>query len=147
MSGQTDGSDGPWYAGGLAFECTGCGGCCTGHGYVWVDDDEVAALAEHQGRDPGEVRLLDTTPALGRVTLREHANGDCIYLDGRTRRCTVYEARPRQCRSWPFWNSNLRSPQNWAEAGTRCPGVGRGELVPLDRVEAAARSASMYGDD
>ena len=38
----------PWYAGGLAFECTQCGQCCAGpnEGYVWVNDAEVARLDE-----------------------------------------------------------------------------------------------------
>ena len=128
----------PWYQDGLRFACTGCGGCCTGHGFVWVDDAEIDALAEHQGRAAGEVRLLDTRPVQGRVTLREHANGDCIYLDGRTRRCTVYEARPRQCRTWPFWQSNLRSEEDWQRAGEDCPGIDRGELVPLEVITARA---------
>ena len=42
------GDDDPWYRDGLAFTCTRCGACCTGApGYVWVDADEIAALAEH----------------------------------------------------------------------------------------------------
>ncbi len=41
---------GPWYRDGLRFECTQCGACCSGEpGYVWVDDSEVAAMAEEIG--------------------------------------------------------------------------------------------------
>lgn len=138
-----DADDAPWYANGLAFACTGCGNCCSGSGYVWVDDDEVAALAEFQGRPPGEVRLLDTRPVQGKVTLREHKNGECIYLDGLTKRCSVYEARPRQCRAWPFWRRNLSEEQSWGRARATCPGIDRGQIVPLEEIEAAAAEAGI----
>ena len=35
-----------WYAGGLRFQCTQCGDCCSGaEGYVWVNQAEIDALA------------------------------------------------------------------------------------------------------
>jgi Fe-S-cluster containining protein len=34
-------------------------------------------------------------------TLTRLANGDCIYLDEQTRRCTIYEKRPATCRNHP----------------------------------------------
>ena len=34
-------------------------------------------------------------------TLARLANEDCIYLDGRTRRCTIYPNRPEACRNHP----------------------------------------------
>ena len=40
----------PWYSEGLRFECTQCGACCSGEpGYVWVNDEEIAAMAEEMG--------------------------------------------------------------------------------------------------
>lgn len=37
----------------------------------------------------------------GLFTLARHANGDCVYLDAVTRRCTVYDRRPDTCRNHP----------------------------------------------
>lgn len=34
-------------------------------------------------------------------TLTRLANGDCLYLDAKTRRCTIYEKRPDTCRNHP----------------------------------------------
>lgn len=34
-------------------------------------------------------------------TLARMANGDCLYLDAKTRRCTIYEMRPDTCRNHP----------------------------------------------
>jgi Fe-S-cluster containining protein len=37
----------------------------------------------------------------GLFTLARRANGDCSFLDPKTRRCTVYENRPDTCRGHP----------------------------------------------
>ena len=122
----------PWYAAGLAFECTQCGQCCSGPapGYVWVASAEIEALASFL--------VLSVPDFAGRYvrqsaakSLIEKDNADCVFLrrleDG-SKRCTVYEARPIQCRTWPFWASNLANPDAWAAAGSRCPGINRAHL-------------------
>jgi Fe-S-cluster containining protein len=132
-------TSGPWYGDGLRFECTQCGNCCTGSpGFVWVDEEELAAIARHVNRSIGEIRLMHTRLARGRVTLREHANGDCVFLDPRTRLCSIYEARPKQCRSWPFWKSNIASQDAWEQTGKVCPGCGQGDFVSAAELEQSA---------
>ncbi len=34
-------------------------------------------------------------------TLARMANDDCLYLDSKTRRCTIYHQRPETCRNHP----------------------------------------------
>ena len=34
-------------------------------------------------------------------TLTRHSNNDCLYLDRKTRRCTIYTKRPTTCRKHP----------------------------------------------
>lgn len=126
----------PWYKDGLPFECTQCGHCCTGGpGFVWVDEAEIQAIAEYLNKPVGEVRLMHTRPAKGRVSLNEYANGDCVYFDGQARHCTIYPVRPKQCRTWPFWNSNLASEDAWQQAEAGCPGMSRSHFVPLEEIE------------
>ena len=79
----------------------------------------------------------------GRVSLRERANGDCTFFDSRTRKCTVYAARPTQCRTWPFWDSNLATPADWARTRSECPGAGVGELVPLRDIRRRANQRAL----
>jgi len=123
----------PWYHEGLRFECTQCGNCCTGApGVVWVTEDEMRSIAEFRGLSIGEMRIHYTRLVGGRMTLREFANGDCTFLDPQSRRCTIYPVRPAQCRTWPFWNSNLESPETWTRGQSVCPGMGKGELVSLE---------------
>ncbi|MGE3314245.1 MAG: YkgJ family cysteine cluster protein [Planctomycetaceae bacterium] len=130
----------PWYKDGLQFTCTQCGNCCTGApGVVWVNDEEIEAIAAATGKTPAEVRLFHTKLVRGRVSLTEFPNGDCTFFDSRTRKCTVYTARPRQCRTWPFWNSNLETPEDWAEVRAGgCPGAGQGAFVSLEEIERQA---------
>ncbi|QDU41396.1 Flagellin N-methylase [Maioricimonas rarisocia] len=139
-----DSTSDPWYHEGLKFACTQCGNCCTGSpGYVWVTEEEIAAIARHLEKPIGEIRLMHTRPVGQRTSLRDFANGDCTFFDGRTRSCTIYPVRPVQCRTWPFWNSNLSSPEAWQEVGRTCPGVGKGDFVSLDEITERARQIDI----
>jgi Fe-S-cluster containining protein len=124
----------PWYKDGLRFTCTRCGHCCTGEpGYVWVNEEEIRALAEYRGEPVAEVHGLYTRAAGKRRTLREKENGDCVFYD-RDAGCTVYPVRPRQCRTWPFWESNVITPKAWQRTCGVCPGSGQGELIPAEEI-------------
>jgi Fe-S-cluster containining protein len=128
--------DQPWYADGLRFQCTGCGDCCTGApGYVWVTQAEIDALARRLGMDVAAFERKYVREVGVRRTLRERRNYDCVFLDAETRKCTVYEDRPRQCRTWPFWNSNLKSPEAWQQTCEVCPGSGKGRLYSIEVIE------------
>jgi Fe-S-cluster containining protein len=99
-----------------------------------VTSEEIAAIAKHLDKPVGEIRLMHTRPVRGSTSLTEFANGDCTFFDPQTRKCRVYEVRPRQCRTWPFWRSNVESPETWSRTQATCPGAGQGDFVPLDRV-------------
>jgi len=120
----------PWFGEGLSFSCTQCGNCCTGpSGYVWFDDKEAAEMAEHLGMAEIDFRKKYAKRIFGRWTLGEvRRDGvyDCVFLaegeDGK-RGCSIYSVRPTQCRTWPFWASNMRSRKAWDEAAESCPGM------------------------
>lgn len=127
----------PWYRDGLRFTCTQCGDCCTGApGFVWVTKEEIAALAAAVGLDCEAFEEQYVRRVGARKSLKEFPNGDCVLFDSQTRRCTAYAARPRQCRTWPFWESNLRTPADWQRTCQACPGSGQGRLYTLEEIEA-----------
>jgi uncharacterized protein len=120
---------------GLRFECTGCGECCRARGgkpsWVYVTIDERRRLARH----------LKLTTAVFTRRYCEKTNGffhlrnpthDCVFLDGA--RCGVYDARPGQCRTYPFWRENM-SPQAWKQNSRQCEGIGRGRLWSKAEIE------------
>lgn len=133
----------PWYVVGLAFECQRCGRCCQGpeEGYVWVTTDEVVAIADYLRipEDQARKKYVRRVAAAHYSLVERKDNRDCVFLTadeaGRCG-CAIYPVRPMQCRTWPFWPTNLVSPDMWAQAGRRCRGVNRGDLVPFDQIEA-----------
>lgn len=70
---------------------------------------------------------------------------DCVFLDRTTMPgkaiCGLYEARPSQCRTWPFWPENLRSPESWDRAARGCPGMNQGKLHPVEVVQMTVERA------
>lgn len=67
------------------------------------------------------------------LSLKEKDNYDCIFLckEG----CKVYQARPRQCRTYPFWAHVLESEESWKEEAKSCPGIGKGKLYTKKEIE------------
>jgi uncharacterized protein len=127
----------PWYQGGLKFSCTGCGDCCTGApGYVWVNASEIETMAAAVGVAVDEFQRRYVRKIGVRRSLVELPGGDCVFFDNASRKCGVYEARPRQCRTWPFWASNVATPAAWQQTAERCPGCNRGRRVPLGKIVA-----------
>lgn len=124
----------PWYQDGLRFECTRCGNCCTGEpGFVWVNEEEIAAIAKFRGESTETTRAVHTRNDGPHQSLKEKANGDCVFYD-REQGCTIYPARPRQCRTWPFWESNVQTPETWKKTCEKCPGAGTGDLIPASEI-------------
>lgn len=134
----------PWYHQGLPFACTGCGNCCSGQpGAVWVTESDLQNIAAYLDKPIGEIRLFHTRPARGKISLTEFPNGDCTFFDGFTRRCRIYPVRPVQCRTWPFWDMNLKDEQAWQETCAVCPGSGQGPLVSLEIIESQRQIAGV----
>lgn len=139
MHAHTKSDGNPWYADGLRFRCTRCGQCCTGEpGNVWVDGAEIEALARRLGESEEEFLALRTRLGARGRTLREKANGDCLFYENGTG-CTVYDLRPRQCRTWPFWSSNVRDEAAWEATCRVCPGSGQGDLISAEEISRRVR--------
>lgn len=126
----------PWYKDGLRFQCTGCGDCCTGApGFVWVNQEEIDAIAAQIKMDVDEFERKYVRKIGVRRSLVEFDNGSCVFFDEEKRNCKVYEARPRQCRTWPWWSSNIRTEEHWEATREACPGCGEGKLYDIAHIE------------
>jgi len=127
----------PIYKEGLRFKCTECGQCCTGSpGYTWVNEEEILSICsflkisiENFARN--YLRQVDDRFAL----LEDPVNFDCVFL--KNNRCSIYSARPTQCRTFPWWPKHLQSVESWEAAAAYCEGINHPDapLVPFEKIK------------
>jgi hypothetical protein len=91
---------------------------------VWLADGDMEAMARLRGTTVEAFTRDAVVLADDRLSLRERADGGCILLEGGDC-CTVYEARPEQCRTFPYWDALLEDQARLAEAAAYCPGIQR----------------------
>lgn len=127
-----------WWDAGVRFGCIGSGRCCVSrgaYGYVYLTLEDRRRLARSLGIPTRQFTREYCERTNGLFHLRE-TGPDCRFLV--ENRCSVYDARPTQCRTWPFWPENM-SAKAWTAIATFCPGVGRGPLVSGDAIENVLR--------
>lgn len=127
-----------WYEDGLAFKCTGCGKCCTGGpGYVWLSEDDIERLAKHLELSRADFLKNFTRQVGSHISLREDPkNYDCIFLQEQ-KYCSAYDARPKQCRTFPWWPENMESPEAWERLKKQCEGATQEDAptIPLSEIQ------------
>jgi Fe-S-cluster containining protein len=135
---------------GIRFQCQGSGNCCVsrgGYGYVYMTLEDRQRMAKTLGLSTRSFTTKYCLKEDGIWRLANPPEGDCLFF--KARRCTVYEGRPTQCRTWPFWPETLK-PKTWTgEVAAFCPGVGKGRVWSKDEVEAQLKaqrsSETRYG--
>lgn len=137
-----------WYADGLKFACVeGCVDCCITHGdhaYVYLEPDDVRKLSAHLDLSPGDFLARHTIREDGLVMLRMD-QAACHFLGEGG--CTVYPARPVQCRTFPFWKENLKTRTSWESVSGFCPGIGQGDHHTRDRIRIELEARKPAGEE
>jgi Fe-S-cluster containining protein len=121
----------PWYENGLEFSCTGCSKCCQVDGDVWLAPEEVANIITYLRDDEdgqngpfsmsdfrkkyvrAEIAPADGDPSESWMCLKRN-EGACTFLDS-SGKCGIYDVRPVQCSTYPFWPSLLEDPEIWRD--------------------------------
>ena len=103
--------------------CNSCSGrCCTGaSGHIWITPQDAEGMSRTLGVSFAQFISEYTHRINGRLSLNEHRRSEvdyaCImYENG----CKVYQHRPTQCRTFPFWDHFRRNPE---EVQRECPGI------------------------
>jgi len=105
--------------------CDECKGrCCVGEsGYIWVTPIEITALSKGLNIQRDEFINKYLLKIGYRYSIKEiiYNNGfRCIFFDTKNLQCSVYENRPTQCRTFPFWDY---FKDNVREVEKECPGI------------------------
>jgi hypothetical protein len=146
-----DSNSTPWYVVGLSFECLQCGACCAGpdEGYIWVTKPEIGFIAEYL-HEPAEQLWGKYIKRMGRraTIIEKPVSRNCAFLTETNggRGCGIYPVRPNQCRTWPFWEENLVTPDHWNQAATKCSGINRGKLHTFEEIEKLRKQKAWWTD-
>jgi Fe-S-cluster containining protein len=90
------------------YDCSKCPAYCCSYPEIEVSKADIARLARHFDLSPAAAEEKFTKPQkednvrIPRHREDEHFTSVCMFLDRKTRRCTVYEARPHTCRGYPY---------------------------------------------
>ncbi len=109
---------------GVRFECQPeCSSCCRiSGGYVYLTEEEARKIARFL--QIGYEEFLNTfiREIDHKLALYDGEDEACVFLEDH--QCLIYEVRPLQCRTFPFWPENLNNESSWAETKELCPGIG-----------------------
>jgi len=106
--------------------CETCGGaCCTGaSGYIWAKYTEIEEMANFLNLTVEEFATMYLRRVKHRYSLVEKRLNDnnfaCIFFNNELKQCNIYSVRPRQCRTFPFWET---FKNNKEEVKNECPGI------------------------
>ncbi len=111
-----------------AFDSSACaacqGRCCTGEsGYIYVTKDEIKAIAEVLNEDINELRVKYLFKKGYKYSIKElnfNDSFECIFYDRESNGCRIYNARPSQCKTFPFWDYYKTRVD---ELKQECPGI------------------------
>jgi hypothetical protein len=97
---------------------------------VHLTEEDIGQAAEFLGvsKKKFEKRFIYRTKNTRR--LRTPRDSECIFLGEGG--CSIYPARPTQCRLFPFWPELVENKKEWHKAAAGCPGIGKGELVRIE---------------
>jgi len=136
-----------WWSKGVRFQCQGSGRCCVSHGefgfvYFTLEDRRRMAKVLKLSTSAFTRKYCEKTD--GVYHLRE-TGPDCVFL--KDKRCSAYEGRPEQCRTWPFW-PEVMSPKAWAkEVKAFCPGVDKGRLISGEEIARTLEHQKRWEHD
>jgi len=96
-----------WGHRGAQYDCHKCPAYCCSYPLIEVNKRDVARLARHFGltHAQAETRFTKYDKPEKTRALRHQKDrifkSVCLFLDTKTRQCTIYDARPGVCREYP----------------------------------------------
>jgi Fe-S-cluster containining protein len=111
-----------------AFDYSACatceGRCCTGEsGYIYVTKTEIENISELLGLSVNDFVREYLFKKMYKYSIKERKVGDsyeCVFYNKESNGCSIYEARPSQCRTFPFWDYYKKRVD---ELKLECPGI------------------------
>jgi len=121
----------------LRFKCTGCGRCCFGNPrdhFIELLEGEAERIQQYLDISPSQFKRRFQTEVKGvGAGVKLTRQGQCSLLNEKMQ-CSIYEVRPRQCQTYPYWSEIFYSEQAWHDEAKRCEGIGCGDVIPIETI-------------
>ena len=124
-----------FYKNGIRFTCQGTGRCCksgTLDGYVLLTLEDRRQIAKHLGLSTQQFTKRYVAKTENEFHFKQ-LNPHCPFL--KHNQCSIYKARPLQCRTWPFWPEHMEKHIWEKEVKKVCAGIGKGKLYKMHAIE------------
>ena len=124
---------------GTKFECQGSGNCCVSrnsYGYVYLSKKDLIRLSKHMKLTINKfINLYCSFTKKDKFLHLKEIKDDknCIFL--KNKKCEVYNSRPEQCRTWPFWPENMNAKTWEKDISIFCPGINKGRFYSSENIE------------
>ena len=122
---------------GIKFKCQGSSNCCVSrgsYGFVYLSKKDLIKIAKYLNVSINLFKKKYCQYSDGYLHLKEiNINGNCQFLENK--KCSIYTARPMQCRTWPFWKENMNIKKWNEELINFCPGIGKGKLISASMIQ------------
>ena len=126
-----------WYTDGIRFECQSSGKCCSSrgeYGFVYLTkSDRENMAAELSLSVPDFIKKYCKMQGKNVYYLKSEDSPDCVFLN--KNKCEIYQARPMQCKTWPFWPESMDAKVWRKEIASFCPGVNKGRLYSQSEID------------
>lgn len=137
-----------WWDDGIRFQCQGSGQCCVSRGefgFVYLTLEDRKRMAKVLKLSTASFTRQYCQKTDGVYHLKDGQGPDCIFL--KDKRCSVYEGRPVQCRTWPFWPEVMNAKTWKKEVAKFCPGVGKGRVHSASEIRSTLSLQEKWEHD
>lgn len=125
------------YTENLKFKCMQCKNCCCLEGgVVLLSREDLEKLCKWAELTEGQFkkvycRKLENADGKIYLCLKDKNKTECIFWN-KEKGCEAYNARPVQCRTYPFWTKILESKSSWEAEKAFCPGINEDNEIPQE---------------
>jgi Fe-S-cluster containining protein len=127
----------------IRFKCLdNCSNCCKlSGGFVFLTETEAAQIANALELEEAVFVQHYTKLVDEQLALVDGEEDNCVFLD--EGKCLIYDARPSQCRTFPFWPENVKTKERWKLTKNTCPGIGEGNEISIETIKMILKGKSL----
>ncbi|MGV7221656.1 MAG: YkgJ family cysteine cluster protein [Nitrospinales bacterium] len=123
-----------WEKENIRFECqAGCFKCCLKPGVIFFEEGDILRASKFLNCTPSELKSSYLEFEEYEWLINVRADTSCPFLEKQG--CSIHEAKPKQCSTYPFWRELLVSKIKWKLESENCPGIGVGPMITTKAIK------------